>query len=310
VAFDIPEPDDRAIHAAIAKPFPQLAETTIESLGYGWAFWAYRIGDTVFRFPRDAEFTQTLAVEAAVMRELVPRLPLPVAAINVHENGPNSLPFTSHRLIPGVPVSDLRLPLAHDTGAILGRFFRAMHAFPVARAVELGLANPTPIERREAWKSFFKERIAALILPLLSEDVAVAVRNIVTTFIDTPSSFDWQPVLSHADIDEHNLLADPRTGELSGVIDWGDIRIGDPTGEFTSVLYGALGDAGLRDQLPALITAYGMTASELDAMRPRCRFYEFCWPLYDILYGLDSHSDTRVQRGIESLREAIGLHGR
>jgi aminoglycoside phosphotransferase (APT) family kinase protein len=309
VAFDIPEPDERAIQSAISRDFPHLAAATIEALGHGWAFWAYRAGDTVFRFPRDPEFTQTLAVEAAVMRELAPTLPLPVAAIDVHEGGPNGLPFTSHHLVSGVPIGDLGRPLAQGAGTALGRFIRAMHAFPVERAVELGLPPLEAGGRRDAQRRFFEGQVQARILPLLAGDAAAAVTAIFESVLGDAANFAGEPVLTHADIDERNVLADPVTGQLTGVIDWGDIRIGDAAGDFTSVLYGALGDAGLRTQLPSLLEAYGMTAEELESVRPRCRFYEFCWPFHDILYGLDSHNDAVVQRGVQSLGEAVRPYG-
>jgi Ser/Thr protein kinase RdoA (MazF antagonist) len=110
--------------------------------------------------------------------------------------------------------------------------------------------------------------------------------------------------MSHADIDTNNVLADPGTGEITGVIDWGDITAGDPAGDFTDILYGPLGDAGLSAQLPSLVAAYGLLPGELERMRPRCRFYYFCWPLHEVLYGLESENESFVESGIEWLRRS------
>jgi aminoglycoside 2''-phosphotransferase len=307
LAFDLPRPDNETIRLALARTHPNLARLPIEPLGTGWAFWAYRAGDAVLRFPKDPEFTRTLGVEAAVMRELASTLPLPVAVIEVHADGPHGLPFTSHRFVPGVSVKDLQRPLAPDAGAVLGRFMRAMHAFPVERAVELGIAYEAPEGRRKKRRRILNEEIVPRVFPVIS---ATAREHVIATFeayLRDDPNFDYTPVVSHGDLDDWNVLADPETGELSGVADWGDITISDPAGDFTVSLYGGFGKRGI--SVPDLIHAYGISKAELDKMRPRCRFSAYCWPLWEVLYGLDTRDDAAVKRGIEFLYETIDADG-
>jgi aminoglycoside phosphotransferase (APT) family kinase protein len=287
----------------------QLANEPIEPLGTGWAFWAYRAGDTVLRFPRDAEFTQTLAVEAAVMRDLAPTLPLPVAAIEVHEDGPNGLPFTSHHFVPGVTVEKLTRPLAPTAGAVMGKFLKAMHDFPVARAAALGLVDPTPQQRRDNRQRFFVD-VQARVLPLISVDARSHLSATFEAFLADASNFAGPVAVSHGDINPVNVLADPSTGELTGVIDWGDLTIDEPAGDLTSVLYGYLGEAGLSAQLLALFDAYGITHAELDLMRPRCRFGAYCLPLQEILYCLAGGNPAGLPEAIEFLYETIERYER
>ena len=307
MSFDVPRPDEAAIRAALSAHTPHLAEETIEPLGTGWAFWAYRAGGVVLRFPRDPEFTETLAVEAAVMRELAPALPLLVSVIDVHEKGPNGLPFTSHGLVDGIPIADLTRPLAPNAGAMLGRFLRAMHAFPVERAVTLGLALETPEARRASRRRLFEQRVVPWAFPLISETAREHVTATFEAFLSNDTNFDFQPVVSHSDIDGYNVLADPVTGELTGVIDWGDICIHDPAGDFTSAQYGTLAEAGLRSQLPSLFDAYGLSEAEVKAMRPRCEFGTYCEPLHEIMFGVESRQDFFVKRGVGSLYAAISF---
>jgi aminoglycoside 2''-phosphotransferase len=304
LSFDVPNLEPGVIAVAIRQHLPRLAGEHIEPLGEGWAFWAFRAGDAVLRFPRDPEFTRTLVVEAAVMRELAPALPLPVSVIEVYEDGPNRLPFTSHRMVPGVPVKELGRPLAAGAGATLGRFLRAMHAFPVERAAALGLANSTSARRHEDRLRFFEEQVQKRVFPLVSGEACAHLAATFEAFLGEPANFEAAAV-SHGDIDPVNVLADPVTGELTGVIDWGDIAIGDPAGDFTNILYGGLGDAGLREQLPDLLPAYGITGAELERVRPRCAFGAYCWPLHEIIYCLDSHNDAGLQEAIAFLYKTI-----
>jgi aminoglycoside 2''-phosphotransferase len=309
LSFEAPRPDESVIRGALSAHLPHLASERIEPLGMGWAFWAYRAGDTVLRFPRSRESTETLAVEAAVMRELGPTLPLPVSVIEVHENGPNGLPFTSHRLVRGIPVIDLPRQLADEAGAVLGRFIKAMHAFPVERAAALGLANPTPKKRLEDRVRFLFMEVTPRVFPLVSEEARRHVWRTFKAFLDEPSHFEWQAVVTHRDIDARNVLADPATGALTGVVDWGDLSIADPAGDFIDAQRGGLARLGLREQLDDLLDAYGMTRAELETMRPRSDFYEYCWPLHEIIYGLNSRQDDVKQKGIEYLYETVARDG-
>jgi aminoglycoside phosphotransferase (APT) family kinase protein len=61
-----------------------------------------------------------------------------------------------------------------------------------------------------------------------------------------------RPVLVHGDLHVRHLLADPVTGEPSGVIDWGDVCLADPAVDL-SLTWSLLDDPG-RD---AFYAAYG-----------------------------------------------------
>jgi aminoglycoside 2''-phosphotransferase len=185
-------------------------------------------------------------------------------------------------------------------GAVVGRFLRALHAFPVEHAAALGLTNPSPDGFR-AQRADFYAKVQALVLPRVDEITAAYTMQRFEAFLNDPASFDWMPCVSHADIDARNVLADPDTGEITGVIDWGDIRIGDPAGEFTGILFAGLGRAGLLNQLPALIGGYGMTPGELERVQERCRFYYFCWPLNEAIHGIEHDKADFIESGLEWL---------
>ena len=293
-------PSTEAIRRAASVTFPALTDSPITPLGEGWAFTAYRVGDTVLRFPLDPQYAESLHVEAAVMRELAPTLPLPVSTIVIHAQGPNGLPFTSHPLVAGVRVRDLTRPLNENAGAVLGSFLRAMHDFPAVRAAELGLSIPSTQDIQTSRRAFY-EKVQQHVLPLVDNTTASFAQQRFEEFLGEAANFQWTPCVSHADIDTNNVLADPEMGEITGVIDWGDVTIGDPAGDFTDILYGPLGDAGLREQLPSLTAAYGVHVGEIEQMRPRCRFYYFCWPLHEVLYGLESENESFVESGLEWL---------
>ena len=237
------------------------------------------------------------------MRELAPTLPLPVAAITVHRPGPNDLPFTSHRFVPGVSVKDLQRPLAPHAGMVLGRFIRAMHAFSVERARELGLAYESPHHRREKRRHLFENDIITRVFPLISAGAQKHVSSRFEAYLANDSHFDYTPVVSHGDLDDWNTLADPETGEFTGVADWGDLEITDPAGDFTVSLFGGFAKHGI--SVPDLIEAAGISEAELEHMRPRCAFSAYCWPLWEIIYALDTRDDGMLERALTLLSETV-----
>ena len=46
------------------------------------------------------------------------------------------------------------------------------------------------------------------------------------------SAAEFTPRLTHTDLSYGNLIMDPSTGRLNGVIDWGNTKVGDPAREF------------------------------------------------------------------------------
>ena len=149
-----------------------------------------------------------------------------------------------------------------------------------------------------------EDRLARDVLPLVSNEAQAHVTSTFEQFINDRSNFAWTPVVSHSDLDDWNVLADPASGNLTGVIDWGDLAMSDPARDFTTALYGGFIPKGLL--VSDLLNGYGMEEAEMLAMRPRCSFAAYCWPLHEIIYGLDSRQNGVVEKGIQLLYETVG----
>ncbi len=294
---ELAAPTDVEVRAALRRALPDLATADYARLDEGWAFRAYRAADCVLRFPKRAQYTRTLPAEARLLPILAPALPLPISVIELHQGGPNGLPFTSHLFVLGVRAQGR--PLTTSAAATLGRFLRALHDFPTDRALDCGVGYNDGALWREERAQLYEVTIRRCF-PLVSCEARAHIERTFETYLNDDANFAWQPALVHNDIDERNVLVDPSTGDLTGVIDWGDIFIGDPAVDFAGPLVGELAKGGM--DAAALERGYG---ESLEPILQRCKFYESCWPLNHLLHGLHTNDPEFVEDGIRMINEQV-----
>jgi aminoglycoside 2''-phosphotransferase len=313
----LPRPDDDAIRDALARYAPALAGASIEPLGEGWTFWAVRAGDHVLRFPKLADSAPQLSLDRNLLPRLSPHISLRIPVPDVYgDEGPNGLPFLGYPLVPGVPLIEAVEPLpatarsgptglrpAHSFGHDLGTFLRQLHDFPIEQAIDLGI-ELIDGPRARARRIEFYEQLIRRVFPLINCEARTYTEQRFETYLNDSANFVFEPCLIHHDLDRQNCLIDPQTGELSGVIDFGDAVVGNPAGDFWLPLrdFEAI---GIVDQLPALIEAYGRDRLDLERVQIDVDFTDFRWPFYDILYGLDIEDQAFVEGGIKALNASL-----
>lgn len=86
---------------------------------------------------------------------------------------------------------------------------------------------------------------------------------------------------------------------LTGVIDWGDVTIGDPAIDFVG-----LHRVGGKQFVEQIIMRYQNTLN--GAFWQRLEFYLHYGPFSQLLYGSYSKNETFIKQGIEGLRLMVG----
>lgn len=231
---------DAAARAAIAEHAPEYDGLPVAVLGSGLDHHAFLVGDLVVRVGAD------VAREAALLRVLAGRLPLPVPEPRFADAARGVLAYP---LLPGHPLLG-HLPPA-DAASDLGRLLAALHAVDPA-----GLDVPVEADPWEWHPAGPPELLRVL-------------------HADPPPPTD-ERVLAHADLGAEHLLA--ADGRLTGVIDWTDAAVTDPAVDFGR-LYRDFGPAFLDEAL----RAYGRRDSP--AFLRRITFYARCAALEDLAYG-------------------------
>jgi aminoglycoside phosphotransferase (APT) family kinase protein len=215
----------------VGAQFPELAGKSVAPFGVGWDNAAFLVdGRILFRFPRRRIATRLIAREVALLPHIESALPLPISAPHFAGKPSAEYPWTfaGYAMIRGTSACSVSLP--EDRRAALarplGEFLRALHAIDAAPLVELGLP-PDEIGRLDP-----RKRIAATRerLPRLAAANAVARPEALLEWLEAhpPQPLDdGKRRIVHGDLYARHVLLDAR-GTPAGVIDWGDMHLGDP----------------------------------------------------------------------------------
>jgi aminoglycoside phosphotransferase (APT) family kinase protein len=277
----------------IEAQFPALAPVRLESLGVGWDNLAFRVNDRfVFRFPRRRIAAALIEREARALPLLAPHLPLPVPApefVGAPAEG-YPFPFSGYPLLPGTTADRVDWSQAERgrTAAPLARFLAALHGIPVDDATR-GWAPGDEIERANIAKRAprVKERLRGLDNRPGGADRALLLDRI-DRLAATPA-WTGPGCWVHGDFYARHLLVDADRCPC-GVIDWGDVHLGDPALDL-SIAFSCL-PPGAR---AAFREAYG----SIDAATwERARFRALHYSVLLIEYGTVA-GDAAIRRAGE-----------
>jgi aminoglycoside phosphotransferase (APT) family kinase protein len=194
----------------------------------------------VFRFPKRADVDEQLVIESRILSALAAQSPLPLPVFSFQGQPSEAFPhsFVEYRKIPGVPciqVDPAALPPATWAPA-LGRFLSWLHEFPVAEAARLG------VPRRDVEELIEEVRADALDdFGLLKDVTEAAPLEQWRAFLEAGCPRGAGPhlpaVLVHHDLAAEHVLCDPARQEVTGIIDWSEIAIGDRSVDLAGFLH-------------------------------------------------------------------------
>lgn len=213
----------------IESQFPQFAPTSLRLLGVGWDNTALLVNDRyVFRFPRRSVVVQLLETEVRVLRAIAPLvpLPIPVPIFVGHPDRDYAWTFAGYERLEGhtacsAALSDgARVQMARP----LAEFLRALHSIGPHQAHWVGAP-------RDIWNRFDLERKTSHTRARLAELTEAGVLQDASPYLalveDAFTTRAGKPMaLTHGDLYVRHLLVDDAS-RLCGVIDWGDVHIGD-----------------------------------------------------------------------------------
>jgi len=214
----------------IEEFWPALRPVSISEIGVGWDNNAYLVnGSLVFRFPRRMIAVPLIETEIGLLPWLAPQLPLRIP-VPIYFGSPSRTypcPFAGHRMIPGrtllaAPLSDSdRKALARP----LARFLASLHSISTDQAKAVGVPADT-LERLNTTK---RRQVTRIRLD------AIATAGIRCDITRIEHLLDTLPILErprtdslvHGDLHSGQIVINEQR-QIAGIIDWGDVHVGDP----------------------------------------------------------------------------------
>jgi aminoglycoside 2''-phosphotransferase len=279
----VPDTDD--LRARVQAVFPDIGARDVREIGTGWTADTYDVdGEWVVQFARTNDAATSLRAQIDTLPELVAELsalvPEPVYA-------DREVPSIADRRLEGVALDEASDGLWPER---LGRFLYDLHLMPPEY---VGLRGIRAKEVREA-AAVELESFRARVLPLLEPQEARLFDARFTAFLADDELWRFAPCLLHGDIGpEHVLVSDD--GDLVGVLDWEDLSVGDPAGDFAWLLHARPSDG------ERALGAYGGAPDPRFHERAAFRF--FLMPFHEVLYGLDRDDRAFVTSGIAGIRD-------
>lgn len=280
----------------------------ITQLGQGFDNVAYYVNEQyVFRFPRKQESISFMNSEIAVLSKLAQKISFPCSSpiFIGHATEKYQAPFVGYKMLLGTSICDMPIPIVDDPqfAITLAEWLQELHGVPVAvedRQFIFESFNwkynfherlDRAVVRLNEYKAYFtdlgfhKDQLLAIIakLKILSEKLHHIKRN----------------VYCHGDLHSKHMLVD-KAYQLTGLIDWGDLHIGNP-GIDLFAGYLVLSD----DALQLFLTTYGNVTQEMSLV---AMIHMVCVSIPVIAYCCDTRTEENLkQSAIFGLRRALKI---
>ncbi len=286
----------------IQKNFPQLEVKSINFIGEGMDSQAFLVNnDLIFRFPKHTEVVSQLKAEICLLPKLRPQVQFEIPNFEyVGQQQENGFPFVGYRKIQSVGL-EKELLVKLDPGLQgklikeMADFIQQVHSFPVDTAKDCGVKV---IDFKKNYTSDLEDMRKDAYY-LLDQEVINFVEELHQGYLFDEKNFDYTPVLLHADFSPDHIIYDEEKKVIAGIIDFGDIEIGDPDYDLM-YLYE---DYGGEDFIRELLKYYPHDNTE--RLMRKLDFFSRCNTIHDVLIGLHRKDDGILQWALKKLKKEV-----
>ncbi|NYV68349.1 aminoglycoside phosphotransferase family protein [Bacillus sp. Gen3] len=252
----------------------------------------------VFRFPKYKNGIIQLRRETEILKYIkdIVSTPIPNPIYESFGEFEPGKAFTGYILIDGVPlwkeslIGIKSVEMMKGLAVQLVSFLVELHSISgekVRRDLNLKVRNP----REEMYKLY--DKIQTKLFPYIREDAQKEVSQSFETFLEGKSFSNLDITLIHGDFGASNILWNPETSRISGIIDFGGSGLGDPAYDFAGILssYG-------REFFDMCMNLY----PNGDEISERVKFYKSTFALQEALHGIENGDREAFESGIQDYR--------
>lgn len=214
------------IRRLVAKFYPNFEIKNLSSIGEGMDSVAYLVNDSmIFRFPKNSQVRNNLQNEVSILPILRPHLQVEIPVFSVVAE---DFSFVGYKRIEGEFLTkklfdSFKKSTQDNIQLSLAKFLVALHQTDLA---DLLAHRLEPQDFAASYKTDLEDS-RQYVFPLLSHSERVYVEELFEEYLNNTNNFSGKPVLLHNDLSSDHILIDPQTRKLRGIIDFGDIGIGD-----------------------------------------------------------------------------------
>lgn len=248
----------------------------------------------VFRFPKYQKGIDNLKRETETLEAIINNvsIPIPNPIYQSFEKWEVGKAFVGYEFIQGFPLWKASFDRIED-GKVLKRlasqlvsFLNEIHSLDTNK-LRLEETNP-----REQMVNLY-QRIQNKLYPFIREEAQQQISHSFETFLNSAACSKLNTTLIHGDFGATNILWDPNTNNIAGIIDFGGSGIGDPAYDFAGIL-----------------SSYGETFFNMclnlypngTEIPERVTFYGSTFALQEALYGVENDDKAAFENGIKAYR--------
>lgn len=213
-------------------------------------------------------------------------------------------PFVGYKKIPGISLSRIYEKTSIEEriklGLSIGRFLTEYHSPELCLTVSkdlFGGKRGTPEDHFVSWAKEYEE-VKKIVFPRIEKNSIRWLQKVFENYLEQKENFQFDPTLVHGDFDTSNILVNPGTLQITGIIDFEEARISDPAQDLIFIEEGEIFSN-------AVIKTYqGNIDSSLE---DRIRFY-FCraGTAY-ILYGVKNNIPQLANYGKLMIKKRMNM---
>lgn len=244
----------------------------------------------VFRFPKYKKGIDDLLREVKLLNTLQPftTLPIPNHIYSCFTELEIGKVFTGYEKINGASLSRTafreikNLTIQENLAHQLVTFLKEVHSTPI-KQLEL--------EKLDVYNTFHDlyTTIQTKLFPYMREDAKKQITETFQSFLQDTTFQELNLTLIHGDFGASNILWNPDSGTITGIIDFGGSCIGDPAYDFAGLLssYG-------EDFFRTCISVY----PNGEKVAKRVMFYRSTFALQEALHGIKNNDPTAFKNGM------------
>jgi len=223
------------IKQIIKHEFPLFDISMIKKIGEGDNNNAFLINQNyIFRFPKRKEVKQNLKKEIAVLPRIRHQFKLELPKFDFVSKDIN---FVGYKIINGKFLTfkiynSLPTEFQLQIQKSLSEFLSQLHSINLAMVKDCELET---MNLKEEYSDNF-ENVQKLIFPNITRKNSELIEQLFAAYLNNHKNFEYKPTLIHNDFSTDHILIDISSKKITGIIDFGDIAIGDPDYDFMYLL--------------------------------------------------------------------------